>query len=134
VKTGVVFAFTLCLMAGTMALAAGPVRPKTSGLADQGVQRGAQIYADQCTSCHGMDENRYGPISRGVFGRKAGTAPGYDYTKQLRQSGLVWDAATLERWLTNPRAVLPNTRMDFKLDKAQDRADVIAYLKTQGAK
>ncbi len=128
-NAGITMVLSLYLVAGVATFAASPVRPASSS-----TLRGAQIYADQCTSCHGLDENRYGPISRGVFGRKAGTAPGYDYTRQLRQSGLVWDAATLERWLADPRAVLPNTRMDFKLEKAQDRADVIAYLKTLGAR
>jgi cytochrome c len=47
----------------------------------------------------------------------------------LKNSGLTWDEATLDRWLTNPSALVPGTKMFFKIDDAQARADVIAYLK-----
>jgi cytochrome c len=88
---------------------------------------GKELY-QQCTSCHSIDENDIGPKHRGVVGRKAGTAPDYAYSAALRSSGLVWDAATLDRWLTNPSALVPGTKMYFLLKDPQDRADIIAYL------
>ena len=90
-------------------------------------QRGKTLYAS-CTSCHSIDENDIGPKHRGVVGRKAGTAPDYAYSAALKASGIVWDTASLDRWLTNPSALVPGTKMFFFLKDPQDRADIIAYL------
>ena len=73
-----------------------------------------------------------GPRHRGVVGRRAGSVADYNYSAALKNSGLTWDEATLDRWLTNPSALVPGTKMFFKLDSPQDRADVIAYLKGAG--
>jgi cytochrome c len=89
--------------------------------------RGKSLY-QTCTSCHSIDENDIGPKHRGVVGRKAGTVPDYAYSPALKGSGLVWDEANLERWLTNPSALVPGTKMYFLLKDPQERADVIAYL------
>ena len=88
---------------------------------------GKDLY-QQCTSCHSIDENDIGPKHRGVVGRKAGTAADYAYSPALQSSGIVWDAANLDRWLTNPSAMVPGTKMYFLLKNPQDRADIIAYL------
>jgi len=64
-----------------------------------------------------------------VFGRKAGSLPDYPYSDALKNAGFVWDERTLDRWLANPQAFVPGVRMFYHLDKAQDRADVIAFLK-----
>ena len=91
---------------------------------------GKTLYA-ACTACHSLEENDIGPLHRGVVGRRAGTVPDYNYSPALKNSGITWDEAQLNRWLTNPSAMVPGTKMFFKLDDAQMRADVIAYLKTQ---
>ena len=88
---------------------------------------GKELY-QQCTSCHSIDENDIGPKHRGVVGRKAGTAPDYAYSPALKNSGIVWDAASLDRWLTNPSALVPGTKMYFLVKDPQSRADIIAYL------
>jgi cytochrome c len=90
--------------------------------------RGRAIY-QACMDCHDLDKNDVGPKHRGVFGRRSGAAPDYDYSDPLKNSGLVWDEATLDRWLTDPQAVVPGTRMYFQLPSAKDRADVIAFLR-----
>ena len=82
-----------------------------------------------CQACHSVEENDLGPRHRGVVGRPAGSVADYNYSAALKNSGLTWDEATLDRWLTNPSALVPGTKMFFKLDSPQDRADVIAYLK-----
>jgi cytochrome c len=82
-----------------------------------------------CQACHTVEENDLGPRHRGVVGRRAGSVADYNYSTALKNSGLTWDETTLDRWLTNPSALVPGTKMFFKLDSAQDRADVIAYLK-----
>ena len=72
-----------------------------------------------------------GPRHRGVVGRRAGSLEDYSYSAALKGSGLTWDEATLDRWLTNPSALVPGTKMFFKIDDAQSRADIIAFLKEQ---
>jgi cytochrome c len=84
-----------------------------------------------CAACHSIDDNDIGPKHRGVVGRPAGSIADYAYSAALKKSGLIWDEDTLDRWLTNPSALVPGTKMFFKIDDVQSRADVIAYLKEQ---
>lgn len=96
--------------------------------------RGAEVYQAKCGACHSLDQNRIGPKHRGVFGRKAGSVPDFSYTAALKKSGIVWNEKTLDRWLQGPTKMVPGTAMGFQLRDAQERADVIAYLKQQSAK
>jgi cytochrome c len=89
--------------------------------------RGKELY-QSCASCHSVDENDLGPRHRGVFGRRAGSLEDYAYSPALKKSGLTWDSATLDHWLTNPSELVPGTKMFFKIDDAQTRADIISYL------
>jgi cytochrome c len=89
--------------------------------------RGKTLY-QACTGCHSIDENDLGPMHRGVVGRRAGSVADFNYSPALRSSGIVWDAATLDRWLQNPSDLVPGTKMFFRLSDAQSRADIIAYL------
>ena len=92
--------------------------------------RGKTLY-QACAACHSIEDNDVGPRHRGVVGRHAGSVADYAYSAALKKSELTWDEATLDRWLTNPSALVPGTKMFFKLDDPQARADVIAYLKEQ---
>ena len=92
--------------------------------------RGKVLYQG-CESCHSLNENDVGPKHRGVVGRRAGSVADYAYSPALKSSGLTWDEATLDRWLVNPSALVPGTKMFFKIDDAQNRADLIAYLEAQ---
>jgi cytochrome c len=96
--------------------------------ANADAERGKTLYQG-CLGCHSIDENDLGPRHRGVFGRHAGSIEDYAYSTALKNSGLIWDEATLNRWLTNPSDLVPGTKMFFKVDDAQSRADIIAYLK-----
>jgi cytochrome c len=89
---------------------------------------GERVYR-QCTACHTLDKNAIGPKHRDVFGRKAGSVADFDYSAALKGSNIVWDEAKLDAWLTNPQALVPASKMFFSVGNAQDRADVIAYLK-----
>ena len=85
----------------------------------------------RCSSCHSVTEqNKVGPHLSGVFGRPAGTVAGASYSKAMTASGMTWNEQTLEAFLTDPTRVLPGTTMSARLPNPQDRADVIAYLKT----
>jgi cytochrome c len=86
-----------------------------------------------CLSCHSVKPGQtvVGPSLFGVYGTRAGDVPGYAFTADLKKSGLVWNDATLDRWLTSPVAMVPGTRMGYagQPDPAK-RAAIIAYLKT----
>jgi cytochrome c len=88
---------------------------------------GKTLY-QACQACHSIEENDLGPRHRGVVGRRAGSVADYNYSSALKNSGLTWDWSTLDRWLSNPSALVPGTKMFFKIDDAQSRADIIAYL------
>jgi cytochrome c len=91
---------------------------------------GEEIYNSRCVACHSPDANRVGPRHRGVVGRTAGSLADFNYSKAVKNSGIVWDEQTLDKWLTNPQAFIPGQRMNFKVADPADRADLIAYLKT----
>jgi cytochrome c len=69
-------------------------------------------------------------MHRGVFGRRAGSLPDYTYSQALKGAGLVWNDETLDRWLSNPQAFLPGQKMNFRVARPEDRADLIAFLKS----
>jgi cytochrome c len=96
--------------------------------------RGQELYESRCGGCHSLDANRVGPAHRGVFGRKAGSAPNFGYSTPVKSSTVVWEERTLDAWLTNPQAVIPGQRMNFRVALPEDRADIIAYLRQQSGK
>jgi cytochrome c2 len=108
----------------------------TAGAAGaQTADQGQKIFA-RCAICNTVEpgKNRMGPSLAGVVGRKAGTAAGYNYSPAMKAAKLIWNTATLDKYLTNPRAVVPGNKMIFPgLPNAADRAAVIAYLQKAGA-
>lgn len=92
--------------------------------------RGKSLFEHKCTGCHAVDADREGPHLRGVYERRAGTVAGFAYSKQLKNSGLTWDEANLDHWLSDTDAFVPESAMGFSVPKPQDRADLIAFLKT----
>lgn len=107
------------VLAATPAMAAGdPVKGKT-------------VFA-RCSVCHttAAGKNLMGPSLAGIVGRKSATVAGFTYSAALKKYGKSWDAATLDAFLTAPMKAVPGTRMVFAgIPKAEDRADLIAYLK-----
>ena len=92
--------------------------------------RGQAVFEKRCMGCHALEADREGPRLAGVYGRKAGGVAGFGYSAALKNSGLTWDEATLERWLSDPDMVVPQNNMGFSVAKAEERRDLIAYLKT----
>jgi cytochrome c len=129
VKRSNLFQFSALLPALLAALSIGISASAVADPAPAGdPERGKALYQG-CQACHSVEENDLGPRHRGVVGRRAGSVEDYSYSKALKESGLTWNDSTLDQWLTNPSALVPGTKMFFKLDDPQARADVISYLK-----
>ena len=95
---------------------------------------GEALFKKHCALCHTVEagKNKIGPSLAGVVGRKAGTAPGFSYSEANKNSGVTWDDATLDAYLTDPRKFMPGTKMVFAgLKNPDDRKAIIAYLKQQ---
>jgi len=71
-----------------------------------------------------------GPRLRGTFGRKAGTLDGYPFSDALKESRIVWNAETLDRWLADPDQLVPGNEMSFRVPKPEERAAIIEYLRS----
>ena len=96
------------------------------------VDAGKRVF-NKCAICHTAvaGKNALGPSLFGVVGRKSGTAPGYNYSEAMKNANKTWDEASLNAYLTDPKAVVPGNKMSFAgLPNADDRANVIAYLAT----
>ena len=97
--------------------------------------RGERAF-QRCYACHSVDPHEaarlQGPSLYRIIGRPAAAIAGFEYSDAMRQKGadgLVWDAATLERYLADPEAVVPGTNMSLPpLRDAAERADLLAYL------
>jgi len=92
-------------------------------------------FNDHCRECHSFvkDDNRLGPSLYGVVGRKAGTLPGYAFSDSLKGSGITWNAATLDKWIADPDAVIPGNDMSppySGIDDPKIRKKIVAFLKT----
>jgi len=117
----------LCLLSiGTLA------RGQTPG---GDASHGKTLFQQNCAICHADTLgpgntviSKQGPSLVGVFGRRAGAGPSFSYTKSLKASGFTWDAPALDRFLTNPTAMVPGTTMAMIIANPADRANVIAYL------
>ena len=93
---------------------------------------GEAIYL-RCAACHALAYDRTGPRHCGLFGRRAGTASGFDYSDAMRKSRIVWDDATLDRFLADPLRTVPGTTMGYAgIQDPRERADLVAYLKEAG--
>jgi cytochrome c len=96
--------------------------------AEGDVTVGQALYTARCTACHSLDYNGVGPRHKGLIGRKAGSAPGFAYSDALKNAGVIWNEATLARWLADPEKFIPGQKMFISIPDAQERADLIAYL------
>jgi cytochrome c len=135
--------------APTQSTAAPETAPTTPGLTD--VQRKALLAelptayqkADLdngqakfaiCKTCHNTAQgagDMTGPNLYGIFGRKAGAEPGFAYSDGVKSLGITWDAASIDKWIANPRAMVPASKMTYiGMQDPKDRIDIVAYLKT----
>lgn len=97
-------------------------------------QDGATLFRNQCGTCHSLnpaDPPRQGPLLKGVFGRHAGTLPGFKYSAGFAKADWNWDEDHLATWLENPQAMIPGAIMVYRQAKPDIRKTIIGYLKEQ---
>ncbi len=126
---------TVLLVTGLFGQASHCFAQDAPGSADAARVRGQRLFL-RCASCHdvtGSDVARIGPSLKGVVGRKAGSLPDYAYSPAMKSADFIWDETMLDRWLTDPAALVPGTKMAFAgLPKAEDRSAIIAYREQAG--
>ncbi|WP_395664865.1 c-type cytochrome [Methylocella sp.] len=95
---------------------------------------GETLFKQKCGVCHKIGEgakNMVGPELNGIVGRKSASVPGFNYSQALKDSGITWEDEKLHAWLTEPKALVPGTKMIFPgLPKAEDRDNVLAYVES----
>jgi len=119
------------LLTTALAVLAGPALAQ-----DDAEAKEAQLaFNNNCRTCHVTREgdHRLGPSLYGVVGREAGSAPGYGYSSAMADADLVWDEATLDRFIETPNAVVPGNNMKpfSGIASADERAMIIAHLKAE---
>jgi cytochrome c len=97
---------------------------------DSDIGKARDVFQRRCSGCHAADLNKAGPRLRGVLNRKAGTVEGFPYSDALRKSGISWDEKRLNQWIENPDSVVKDNDMEFRVEKPDERAAIIAYLKS----
>ena len=95
-------------------------------------QAAGELVFKQCNICHQVGENarnEVGPILNGIIGKKAGTAPDYEYSPAFKNVSLVWDDSSLKEYIKDPKSMFPGTKMAFAgLKDERKIADLLAYL------
>ena len=115
-----------------VAIAMAAMSVSSMAYADGDPVLGKSVF-NKCAVCHTIDPAKkgVGPTLFGVVGRQSATVEGYSYSTAMKAANKTWDAATLDVYLTDPKAMVPGTKMTFAgLPKPEDRANVIAYLAT----
>lgn len=93
---------------------------------------GKQLFEKRCGGCHALDRDKEGPRLGGVYGRAAGSVDSFQYSDALKKSKVVWTDETLDRWLAGTEALVPNNDMTFRVEKADERGEIIGFLKRLG--
>lgn len=126
----VFFAVVWMLLAPAGRAAGGPAMR----VLQVGAQGGDVLFVKRCGGCHYLDDDKEGPRLRHIYGTKAGSVAAFKYSSALKASQVVWDDATLDSWLANPDSVVPDSDMDFRVSKPEERAAIIQYLKSSSTK
>jgi cytochrome c len=115
---------TLPLLAAVLALCAAAAHAAPPSL-----KLGQSVY-ERCAACHSFNYDRTGPHHCGLFGRRAGSVKSFEYSKAMKDSKIVWNAKTLDRFLANPAKTVPGTSMTYAgVPDKVERAALIAFMK-----
>jgi cytochrome c len=108
-----------------------PIGPK---LKDANVEKGKALFVQQCITCHTIDKggaNKVGPNQWDIVGRKKASHEGFSYSSALQGKGGEWTYEDINHMILKPQAFVRGTKMAYAgMVKEQDRADLIAYLRT----
>jgi cytochrome c len=96
--------------------------------------RGKEVFDKRCSGCHGLDKAKEGPPLRKVYGQPSAANPDFPYSVGVKKAHLIWDEATLDKWLQDPEKLIPDNDMATRVPDSADRANVIAYLKSLSGK
>lgn len=105
----------------------------TGASAEGNRESGEKVFKSKCGACHTVEagKNRVGPSLNGVAGRPAASIAGFKYSENMKESKIVWSDDKLDAYLEDPKKIVPKGNMAFVgLKKPEERADVIAYLKS----
>jgi cytochrome c len=105
-----------------------------AGMDPAKVKKGEELFERRCTGCHRLDEVRVGPPLHHVFGRQAAADAVFPYSEALKKSHVKWDELTLDKWLTDTEALVPDNDMAFRVSNAEERGAIIAYLQSVSGK
>jgi cytochrome c len=125
----------VCIAATVSAVACVALLKLTVAAPAKAADDGQAAFNNHCRTCHSTKkgDNRLGPSLYGIFGRKAGTVPGYsNYSQSLAGSGITWTESTLDKYIEDPEALIPNNNMKpytGSRDPAE-RQKIITYLKS----
>src|SRR5216683_253892 len=92
------------------------------------------LFEKRCGGCHALDRDKEGPRLGGVYGRTSGSVDSFQYSEALKKARIVWKQDTLDRWLTDTEKLVPENDMTFHVEKADERSEIIAYLKQNSGK
>jgi cytochrome c len=95
----------------------------------QGREDGKVLFEKRCGGCHALDRDKEGPRLGGVYGRMAGSIDSFEYSDALKKSKIKWVEDTLDKWLTDTEKLVPGNDMTFHIEKAEERSEIIAYLR-----
>jgi cytochrome c len=107
--------------------------PTTASSTHGDATLGKQVFEKRCVGCHTLEQDREGPRLAGVYGRTSGTVPQFTYSAALKKAHITWNEESLDRWLTDPDAYVPGNDMEFAVRKADERRNLITYLKQSPA-
>ena len=107
--------------------------PLGAGAAD--LNNGKRLFGTRCASCHSVGPSArsgFGPQLNALFGRRAGSLPGYGYSAAMKRSNIVWSDTTLAAFLDDPGDLVPGTKMRFwGMSNDKQVADLLGYLRSQ---
>lgn len=115
---------------GALLVALAVLMTAGSAFAAGDAKKGKRVF-NKCKACHSLaaGKKKIGPSLHGIFGRTSGTAAKFKFSPAMKKAKIVWNAETLDKYITKPRKFLPGTRMAFAgVKKKTDRDNLIAYL------